>query len=81
MWGVKWQALYPGVQLMPATGETRAWSSVLGLPVYEALIETSGHNISLVFSDLEITVVEPGLMPFVVPEGGPDGKRDCCRIR
>jgi hypothetical protein len=74
VWGVKWQALYPGIQLMPPTDETRDWSSVLGLPVYEALIETNGHNISLVFSDLEVTVVEPGLMPFVVPAGGPDGK-------
>jgi hypothetical protein len=41
---------------------------------HEVLIETNGHNIRLVFSDLEVTTVDPGYSPFTVPKGGPDFK-------
>jgi hypothetical protein len=49
-------------------------SQILGLPFYEATIETNGHNLSLVFSDLTAQAVEPGRAPFVVPDGGRDFK-------
>jgi hypothetical protein len=74
VWGVKWQGLYPGMQLMPESDETREWSARLGLPVRAVQIETNGHNIALVFSDLRVSVVDPGTAPFVVPRSGPDGK-------
>jgi hypothetical protein len=73
VWGVKWQGLYPGMQLLPQTAETQEWSARLGLLFHEALIETNGHNISLVFSGLTVTTVAPGHAPFVVPSG-PDSK-------
>lgn len=44
------------------------------MPFHEAVIETNGHNLSLVFSNLIVDVVEPGHAPFVVPNGGPDFK-------
>ena len=72
VWGVKWQALYPGMKLLPGSAEAERWSRVLGLPFHEAVIETNGQNISLVFSDLTVHTVDPGHAPFVVPDGGPD---------
>jgi hypothetical protein len=74
VWGVKWQVLYPGMQLLPASDETRQWSERLGLQFHEVLIETNGHNLALVFSDLRVSTVSPGTAPFVVPPSGPDGK-------
>jgi hypothetical protein len=74
VWGVKWQCLYPGMSLLPESDETREWSAQLGQPFHEALIETNGHNIALVFADLEVTTVSPGEAAFVVPSSGPDGK-------
>lgn len=74
VWGVNWQGLYPGMRLMPESDESREWSARLGLPVREVLIETNAHHISLVFSDLRVSVIDPGTVPFVVPPAGPDGK-------
>jgi hypothetical protein len=71
VWGVKWQGLYPGMRLMPESDETREWSSLLGLPFHEVLIETNGHNLTLVFSDLRVSTVPPGTATFVVPASGP----------
>lgn len=74
VWGVKWQVLYPGMKLVPDSAEAHRWSGELGLPFHEAVIETNGHNITLVFSDLTVQAVDPGYAPFVVPGGGPDFK-------
>lgn len=74
VWGVKWQALYPGMQLIKGSPEAQEWSAEMGRPFHEALIETNGHNISLVFADLQITTIQPGFAPFVVAASGPDAK-------
>jgi hypothetical protein len=74
VWGYRWQVLYPGMKLVPDSAEAERWSREVGIPFREATIETNGHNLSLVFSDLAVQVVEPGDTPFVVPRGGPDGK-------
>jgi hypothetical protein len=74
VWGVKWQVLYPGMKLVLDSADARQWSQELGLPFYEAIIETNGHNICLVFSDLAVDTIQPGHVPFVVPAGGPDFK-------
>jgi hypothetical protein len=66
VWGVRWQALYPGMKLLPGTAETDTWSTQVGLAFHEAVIETNGHNISLVFSDLSVERVAPGYSPFTV---------------
>lgn len=68
VWGVKWQALYPGLTLVADSSDAQQWSHDLGLPFHEATIETNGHNISLVFSDLVVDVLEPGYVPFTVSD-------------
>jgi len=74
VWGVKWQALYPGMKLLPDSADAADWSRELGIPFHEATIEANGHIITLVFSDLTVDPVEPGWAPFVVPGSGPDFK-------
>ncbi len=74
MWGVRWQNLYPGMALVPDSGEAQRWAEALGVPFHEAVIETNVHNMSLVFSDLAVDVVPTGHAPFVVENGGPDFK-------
>ncbi|BCJ70189.1 hypothetical protein [Polymorphospora rubra] len=65
-WGVRWQALYPGMDLVADSAEARQWSRDLDLPFHEAAIGTNGHNISLVFSDLVVDVIPVGHAPFVM---------------
>jgi hypothetical protein len=74
VWGVRWQMLYPGMSLVEGSEEADRWSKELGVPFFEAVIETNAHNISLVFSDLRVDVIQPGMTPFVVPNAGPDFK-------
>lgn len=74
IWGVKWQVLYPGITLIQDSADAERWSRDLALPFYEAAIETNGHNVSLVFSDLRVDSVEPGHAPFLVLPDGPDTK-------
>jgi hypothetical protein len=74
VWGVKWQLLYPGMSLVPDSVDAQGWSHELGIPFHEATIQTNGHNISLVFSDLIVDKVDVGHAPFIVPRGGPDFK-------
>jgi hypothetical protein len=72
VWGVRWQALYPGMKLLPDSADAERWSRALGLPFHEAVIKTNGHNLSLIFSDPAVQTVDPGYAPFVVPDDGPD---------
>lgn len=72
VWGVKWQNLYPGMRLVTDSAETGHWSRLLGIPFYEAAIETNGHNLSLIFADLMVDVIGHGHAPFLVPNDGPD---------
>ncbi|MFI5898296.1 hypothetical protein ACIA5D_50280 [Actinoplanes sp. NPDC051513] len=74
VWGVKWQNLYPGMRLLSESAGAERWSRSMGIPFYEAAIETNGHNLSLVFADLVVDVVAVGYAPFVVPDDGPDFK-------
>ena len=69
LWGVKWQALYPGMKLVEGSAEAARWSRELGIPFHEVAIETNDHNISLVFSNLAVDIVETGYAPFVVTSG------------
>lgn len=74
VWGVKWQELYPGMELVPDSADARQWSRELGLPFHEALIRANGHHLSLVFADLAVQAAGAGYAPFVVPDHGPDFK-------
>jgi hypothetical protein len=62
------------MKLETGTTDAERWSLERGLPLCEAVIETNGHNICLIFSDLAVDHVDNGHAPFVVPEGGPDFK-------
>ncbi len=42
-------------------------------PFHEVVIETNGHNLALVFSDLRVDAVSPGTTPFVIP---PSARRE-----
>jgi hypothetical protein len=53
--------------MIPASPTARHWSEALGLDFHEVRIETNGHNLSLVFSDLVVTEVGAGFSPFTVP--------------
>ncbi len=66
VWGVKWQELYPGARLVPASARAASWSEAIGIAFHEAIVEGNGHKIELVFSELEVTPVQPGYAPFVL---------------
>lgn len=65
VWGVRWQCLYPGATLVPDSPKAAGWSEAVGIPFHEAVVETNAHRIEVVFSDLEVTSVQPGYAPFV----------------
>ncbi|MEU6425104.1 hypothetical protein ABZ860_04340 [Microbispora sp. NPDC046973] len=64
VWGVKWQCLYPGGMIVPASRQAREWSEALGIDFHEVRFETNGHDITLVFSDLQVTELPIGYTPF-----------------
>jgi hypothetical protein len=68
VWGVKWQALYPGMSLVADSALAEQWSRDLDLPFHEATIETNGHHISLLFSDLLVDELTTGFAPFVLTD-------------
>ena len=74
VWGVAWQVLYPGFSLVEESSEAAHWSAALGIPFHHVEVRTNGHNFDLIFSDLRVDKVGPGVSPFAVPESGPDFK-------
>ncbi len=74
VWGVKWQCLYPGLELVDGSTNAAEWTERIGIDFHEATVTTEAHSISLVFSDLEVTRALPGETPFAVSGGGPDFK-------
>ncbi|MFD8733570.1 hypothetical protein ACFV06_01490 [Streptomyces sp. NPDC059618] len=65
VWGVKWHSLCPGARLLPESEATRRWSNALGIEFHEVRIETNAHNLTLLFSDLQVSEVPIGYAPFV----------------
>ncbi|MEU9297628.1 hypothetical protein [Streptomyces sp. NPDC048266] len=65
VWGVKWHALYPGAKLLPESEATRRWAKALGIDFHKVRMETSAHNVTLLFSDLQVSQVPVGYAPFV----------------
>jgi hypothetical protein len=74
VWGTQWQVLYPGAKIIEESTRASHWTSALERDFHEVRVETNGHNLTLIFSELEVTQVEPGYSPFTVPTGGPDFK-------
>ena len=68
VWGVKRQTVHPGVRVNADSTAARRWKHAIGIPFHEVRFDTYGHDLTLVFHDLEITEVGPGYAPFVVPE-------------
>lgn len=68
VWGIRWQNLYPGASLLPESKTASKWEKEIGIGFHEVKFETNGHNLTLVFSDLEVREVKPGYTPFEVPE-------------
>jgi hypothetical protein len=73
VWGVRWQALYPGMKLAADSADAARWSRELGngMTFHEVDIQTNVQNISLVFSDLTVNVVETGYTPFTAQGPAP----------
>jgi hypothetical protein len=65
-WGSKWQIIYPGGTVIADSERARTWSVALGVDFHEVRLGLNAHDLTLVFSDLEITEVAPGYAPFVV---------------
>ncbi|MEZ7127711.1 hypothetical protein ACBR40_20475 [Nonomuraea sp. AD125B] len=59
VWGVNWQALYPGVTLITDSPTARSWAAAIGIDFHEVRIETNVHDLTLVFSDLTIEELPP----------------------
>ena len=69
VWGVKWQALYPGGKIVADSEVAARWSEAIGIEFHEVRFETNGHDLNLVFHDLEVSEIGAGYAPFAVPEG------------
>ena len=72
--GVKWHLLYPGGKVVENSDCARAWAESLGRDFHEVRVETNAHRLNIVFSDLELTTVDPGFTPFTVGDE-PGGER------
>jgi hypothetical protein len=59
--------LYPGMKLVGDSADAQRWADELGIPFYEATLETNCHDISLIFSDLIVDVVGTGHAPDLPP--------------
>lgn len=68
VWGVKRQEIYPGMRLISPSAEASRWEEALSVPFHEVSIETNGHDINLVFSDLAVREAAPGYAPFTVTD-------------
>ena len=74
VWGVKWQLLYPGFEVVADSERAATWSAELGINFHEIHVGTNGHNVNLVFSDLRVEPAPAGYTPFRVEAPFWDGK-------
>ena len=65
VWGAKYHEMY-GAELRPDSEAARRWSKAVGIDFHEVHIETNAHDLTLLFSDLEVGEVTVGYAPFVV---------------
>ncbi|GIH25648.1 hypothetical protein Aph01nite_39580 [Acrocarpospora phusangensis] len=54
VWGVNWQLLYPGATLVTDSPTAQNWAAAVGIDFHEIRIQTNAHDLTLVFSDLQI---------------------------
>lgn len=71
VWGVKWQNIYPGMTLIEDSPAAAEWSSAVGIPFHEASITMNGHDLSLIFSELDVVSLDQGWSPFTIERAAP----------
>lgn len=59
-WGACAALAHPGLKYLPGSSLSREWSERLGKPMNEVYIETTAHDISLVFHDVKIHKIARG---------------------
>ncbi|MFE9959265.1 hypothetical protein [Micromonospora sp. NPDC005299] len=68
VWAVRWQALYPGAQLVADSRRAQEWAEQVGIDFHEVRIEMNGHSLTLIFSELEVRELALGYAPHLVAE-------------
>lgn len=68
MWGVRWQVIYPGGQVVADSPRAREWTNRVGIDFHEVRVEMNGHLLTLVFSELEVTKLPMGYAPYTVAD-------------
>jgi hypothetical protein len=51
---VNWQGLYPGTALLTDSPTARQWATAIGIDFHEVRIQTNAHDLTLIFSDLQV---------------------------
>lgn len=69
---MKWHDLYPGFSLTAPSATADRWAQELGIDFHQVRIQTNAHDITLVFSDLQISEVPVGYVPFQVTDEAKD---------
>jgi hypothetical protein len=64
VWGVKWQVLYPGFEVVDDSTTAADWSQRMGFPLHEVRAATNGHHLRLVVTDLRVEPAPPGYRPY-----------------
>ncbi|GIG84508.1 YxiG-like protein [Planotetraspora kaengkrachanensis] len=59
--------LYPGATVMAESTTADSWAAAIGIEFHEVRIQTNAHDLSLVFSGLDVSELPPGYTPFSVP--------------
>ena len=59
-WGVCYSDAYPGLTYVEDSTLVQGWSARFGQPMHEVRIETNGHNLSIVFHDVEVRRIAQG---------------------
>lgn len=64
VWGVKWHCLYPGGRIVSDSARAAAWAEAIGIDFHEVSLSTNAHELTLVFSDLQVSELDPGYSPW-----------------
>lgn len=70
VWGVRYQELYPGAEIVENSELARRWTAQVGVPFYEVNIKANAQHIKLIFADLAVEEVTAGYTPFTVGRSG-----------
>jgi hypothetical protein len=62
VWGVRWQNLYPGGDVVDDSSRAADWTVKVGMKFCEVSIEANAHNIRLVYSGISIEHWDPATL-------------------